>query len=83
MRIEQLPVIQPDIITARALAPLNQLMALCNAQHHEKLEYLFLKGRDAKQELTALASCPKLEAGCLQSLTDKEASIIHIKSFNR
>lgn len=83
MRIEQLPVIKPDIITARALAPLNQLMALCNAQHHEKLEYLFLKGRDAKQELTALASCPKLEADCLPSLTDKEASIIHIKSFNR
>ena len=83
MRIEQLPVIQPDIITARALAPLHQLMTLCSAQHHEKLEYLFLKGRDAKQELTTLPSCQKLEAACLPSLTDREASIIHIKSFNR
>lgn len=82
-RIEQLPVLQPDVITARALAPLDQLMALCNAQHHDKLEYLFLKGRDAKQELTTLPSCPKLEAECLPSLTDGEASIIHLKPFNR
>ena len=82
MRIEQLPVIQPDIITARALAPLDQLMMLSSAQHHENLEYLLLKGRDAKQELTTLASCSKLEVECLPSLTDREASIIHIKSFN-
>ncbi len=83
MRIEQLPFIQPDIITARALAPLDQLMTLCSAQHHEKLEYLFLKGRDAKQELTTLPPCPKLDAECLPSLTDRDASIIHIKSFNK
>lgn len=78
-RMETVPALRPDIITARALAPLSQLITLASAQHHEKIEYLFLKGREAKQELTALPACPKMEAECLPSMTDSQASIIRLK----
>lgn len=78
-RMEAVPALRPDIITARALAPLSQLITLASGQHHEKIEYLFLKGREAKQELTALPACPKLEAECLPSMTDSQASIIRLK----
>ena len=78
-RMETVPPLRPDIITARALAPLSQLITLASGQHHEKIEYLFLKGREAKQELTALPACPKMEAECLPSMTDSQASIIRLK----
>ena len=78
-RMESLPSIQPDIITARALAPLAQLLDLSKHQHHEQLHYLFLKGREVKQELTALPSYPKLEAEAFPSLTDSDASIVRLK----
>ena len=78
-RMETVPALRPDIITARALAPLSQLITLASGQHHEKIEYLFLKGREAKQELTALPACPKMDAECLPSMTDSQASIIRLK----
>ena len=78
-RMETLPSVRPDIITARALAPLSQLIALASGQHHDQIEYLFLKGREAKQELTGLPAYPKLEAECLPSVTDSQASIIRLK----
>ena len=78
-RMEAVPALRPDIITARALAPLSQLLTLASGQHHEKTEYLFLKGREAKQELTSLPACPKMEAECLPSMTDSQASIIRLK----
>lgn len=81
-RMETVPALRPDIITARALAPLSQLITLASAQHHEKIEYLFLKGREAKQELTALPACPKMEAECLPSMTDSQASIIRLKPIS-
>lgn len=81
-RMEAVPALRPDIITARALAPLSQLITLASGQHHEKIEYLFLKGREAKQELTALPACPKMEAECLPSMTDSQASIIRLKPIS-
>ena len=81
-RMETVPALRPDIITARALAPLSQLITLASGQHHEKIEYLFLKGREAKQELTALPACPKMEAECLPSMTDSQASIIRLKPIS-
>ena len=81
-RMETVPALRPDIITARALAPLSQLITLASGKHHEEIEYLFLKGREAKQELTALPACPKMEAECLPSMTDSQASIIRLKPIS-
>ena len=45
----------------------------------KNLHYLFLKGREVKQELTALPSYPKLKAEAFPSLTDSDASIVRLK----
>jgi len=78
-RMEDLPALNIDMITARALAPLHQLMALSASQHHDRLEYLFLKGREAKQELTDWSGCSKLAVHLSPSVTDSKASIIQLK----
>lgn len=78
-RIEALPFLEIDIITARAVAPIEKLMILTKAQHHHRLQYLFLKGRTAKQELTPLPNCRKLAVELHPSVTDKQAAIIHLK----
>ena len=51
-RIESLLACYPDVITARALAPLPKLMRLIDAQMHPGLTCLFLKGENVEEELT-------------------------------
>ena len=79
-RIEALADMNPDIITARALAPLDKLLELTRQQHNERLQFLFLKGKTAKQELTSLTSWPKLRAVLHPSITDTEAALIQVIS---
>ncbi len=77
-RIEALSDMKPDIITARALAPLGKLLQLTRQHHNEHLQFLFLKGKTAKQELTSLTSWPKLTAVLHPSITDNEAALIQL-----
>ena len=79
-RIEALPDIEADVITARALAPLDKLLDLTHHHHHDNQQLLFLKGKTAKQELTILASWPRLSAVLHPSITDSEATLIHLSS---
>ena len=81
-RIEELACLYMDVITARALAPLDKLFQLTKAQHHSGLDYLFLKGKGVKQELTALPSSLTLTAHTHPSITDKDAVIVHFENQN-
>ena len=81
-RIEELACLHMDVITARALAPLDKLFQLTKAQHHSGLDYLFLKGKGVKQELTALPSSLTLTAHTHPSITDKDAVIVHFENQN-
>ena len=78
-RIENLPYLNIDVITARALAPLSKLIQLTQTQVHPGLSYLFLKGKGVDQELTELSNLSKLKAVSYPSITDGGASIIHLK----
>jgi len=78
-RIEDLPHLNIDVITARALAPLSKLMQLTQVQDHPGLSYLFLKGKGVNQELTELPTSSTLTAVSYPSITDQHASIIHLK----
>ena len=78
-RIEELPFLNIDIITARALAPLSKLIQLTQIQDHPGLSYLFLKGKGVNQELTEWSTLSKLKVISYPSITEKDASIIHIK----
>ena len=78
-RIEDLPHLNIDVITARALAPLSKLMQLTQTQNHPELSYLFLKGKGVNQELTDLSTSSTLIAVSYPSITDQNASIVYLK----
>lgn len=71
----------PDLITARALAPLPKLLDLAAPLFGAGTEALFLKGRDATRELTEAAKYRTFEARSFQSATDPEAAILHLKGL--
>lgn len=77
-RIEALPSLQADVITARALAPLPQLLTW--AQHHrrENTVFLFLKGQDIEVELTEATKSWKLEFEQFRSHSDPRGSVLRI-----
>ena len=78
-RIEDLPHLNIDVITARALAPLSKLVQLTQTQDHPGLSYLFLKGKRVNQELTEWSTSSTLTAVSYPSITNEDASIVHLK----
>ena len=78
-RIEELPYLNIDVITARALASISKLMQLTQIQDHSRLSYLFLKGKGVNEELTELSTSSKLTSISYPSITDQDASIIYLK----
>ena len=80
-RIESLPACQPDVITARALAPLPKLMQLIDAQIHPGLTCLFLKGAKVEEELTNFQTYSTMTPHLYPSLSraDGEAKGVIVK----
>ena len=78
-RIESLPSLDPDIITARALAPLDRLLELVAAQMRHGTRCLFLKGAQAESELAALAARPDIAHRLHPSLTNPQAFVIDLR----
>ena len=78
-RIDELPFLNIDVITARALAPISKLIQLTQIQNHPGLSYLFMKGRGANEELTELLTSLTLTPISYPSITDQGSSIIHLK----
>ena len=75
-RLEEMSSLRADIITARAFAPLPRLLALTQKQHHPKLRFLLLKGRDIRMidsEKNEIVVGPREKLG---------KKIIHLKDLN-
>ena len=75
-----------DVVTARALAPLPQLMTAANrfakpGQPPIPPLCLFLKGQDVGLELTETAKCWSMDYQCVPSLSDLSGAILVIKDF--
>lgn len=65
-----------DVVTARALAPLERLVPLAFPLLRPGGRMLFLKGRDAEIELTKLRRHWKLKAEAVSSLAAADGSIL-------
>lgn len=80
-RIESLSACYPDVITARALAPLSKLMQLIDAQIHPALTCLFLKGAKVEEELTNFQTYSTMTPHLYPSLSraDGEANGVIVK----
>ena len=83
-RIESLPPLGADIVTARALAPMDRLLALLQDQLSAAggggsgTRCLFLKGAQARAELAALGPRPDLSWELTPSLTNPDAFVVDL-----
>jgi 16S rRNA (guanine527-N7)-methyltransferase len=80
-RIEQVAAIglAADVVTARALAPLQQLLDMSEPFCHERTVRLFAKGRSAEAELTRLDVPKTIRIAMLPSITAASAAIIRVE----
>ncbi|WP_095587808.1 16S rRNA (guanine(527)-N(7))-methyltransferase RsmG [Actibacterium ureilyticum] len=82
-RIEQVPPLGADVVSARALAPLDRLLAFAERHLTPQGTALFLKGQNFQTELdTALASW-RFDVQKLSSQTESTAVILKIGGLAR
>ncbi|PHR63122.1 MAG: 16S rRNA (guanine(527)-N(7))-methyltransferase RsmG [Robiginitomaculum sp.] len=82
-RVEQVPAECAEVITARALAGVSDLLVLCERFTGPQTVLLFPKGKNLEQELTIARKEWDIEAEILPSITDEQAGILRIRKFHR
>jgi 16S rRNA (guanine527-N7)-methyltransferase len=82
-RVERLAIAPAPVVTARALAPLPKLLSLAQPFLAADGMALFLKGREAEQELTAAAREWHMNVQRIASQTQAGASILQITGLSR
>ncbi len=70
-----------DVVTARALAPLCNLLPMAYGLLKKGARGLFPKGQDVATELTEAAKCWNIQASLVASVTDPAARIIIVESL--
>lgn len=80
-RAEDVTGLKADLVTARAMAPLDTLLGYAKRFADKETLLLFPKGRTAADELTAARRSWTLDAEMIPSRSDGEASIVAIRSF--
>jgi len=71
----------PDVVSARALAPLGKLLGLAAALSSPATVGLFLKGRDAAAELEAARKAWNFNAELVPSRTERDARIVVVRDL--
>jgi len=82
-RLESLAPFPVDLITARALAPLDRLFAYTYRFWREGAEAWFLKGEDWRQELTSCAQSWTVEIETFPSRTNPTGRILRVRNMAR
>ena len=82
-RIEQLTGIAADVVTARACAPLGELLALAEPFIGEKGTGLFLKGAQAEEELTQAQRHWTMRLDRRESISDPAGTILIVSHLRR
>jgi 16S rRNA (guanine527-N7)-methyltransferase len=73
----------PDVVTARALAPLNQLLTQSVSLLKTGTMGLFPKGRDVAGELTEASKCWNMQVNLAPSRTSPDGRIVIIRALER
>ncbi len=82
-RIENIPDQNADVITARAVASLDQLLTWAAPHAQKSAVLLFPKGNSYESELTAARKHWHIDVETTQSMTDSSSVILRIKDFAR
>ena len=83
-RIEKIAIqdrFDSDVITARALAPLDRLLSMISQFFSVKSKALLLKGRSAQSEIAVAEKNWHLTCDLVPSLTDRDARVIVISDL--
>lgn len=72
-----------DVVTARAVAPLEKLLAYAHPYLRRGAQGLFLKGQKASDELIEARKSWQVEAELAPSLSDERGRIVRIRSLRR
>ncbi|MDB2391045.1 16S rRNA (guanine(527)-N(7))-methyltransferase RsmG [Alphaproteobacteria bacterium] len=77
-RIESLAPMAPDVITARAFAPLGKAIGLLAPHMQPHTILLLLKGRNVEEELTEMPDYPIMSAITYPSLSDPAGMVLQL-----
>jgi 16S rRNA G527 N7-methylase RsmG len=77
----QIKVQPPDVVTARALAPLDKLLSLAAPLFSSRAVGLFLKGREVTRDVEKAQKTWTFKSELIQSRTDPEAHIVRISAL--
>jgi len=80
-RIEAVPPAKAEVVTARALAPLGQLLAWASPHRADPAICLFHKGKGWQVELTEAGLDWDIEAQPFPSATDRDAVLLRIAAY--
>ena len=80
-RLEHAPQIPADLVTSRALAPLDKLLSFAEPFSDEKTQCLFLKGATHNEEITCAKQNWHVKFSLEKSITDPEGVILKVESF--
>jgi 16S rRNA (guanine527-N7)-methyltransferase len=81
-RAEDLAPIGADIVSARAVASLGDLLPLCHRHLAPDGKCLLLKGRQAMDEVAAARANWQFSANCIESSTDPSARVVIITDLS-
>lgn len=82
-RLEAVPPLDADVVTARALAPLSRLLPWAERFCGPETLCIFPKGQDVDEELTSATNCTTLRIDRRPSLTDPRGTILLIEGIRR
>lgn len=82
-RIEAAPAIAADVVTARALATLDELLRTASPFASSRTQSIFLKGRNVADELTSAQRAWKMRFHLIPSLSSVEGRIVVVDEFCR
>ncbi|MBK3732209.1 16S rRNA (guanine(527)-N(7))-methyltransferase RsmG [Azospirillum brasilense] len=82
-RIEAVPPIAADVVTARALAPLNDLLNWAHPFLQDRGAALFPKGQNVADELTDTTKYWKMRTERFDSRTDPTGTILRVSGIAR
>jgi 16S rRNA (guanine527-N7)-methyltransferase len=83
LRVESLTPFAADIVTARSLAPLDQLLAFAEPLVGGEGECLFLKGKKGDEELTEAAKKWNMRVERFASDSDSSGVVLRLRQISR
>lgn len=82
-RVENLPGMKTDVVTARAVAPMEKLLLYANPLLKKGGQCLFLKGKKWREELTEVQKKWIIKESTIPSLSDPSGMVVKLEEIRQ